>query len=286
MFPKLVKAALWYIARGFAVFRLSNNSKVPRHDGAFKNATLDPDQATSWFRRGAFNIGIATGSISDLLVIDVDCKDGKQGFKSLQKLVAETGIDLKTFTVESPSGGKHFYYDTTGLDTSHVTIGAGLLPGIDWRCNGGYIVAPPSVIDDGAYKIVENLPLKQCPQELLDYIVAHTSLEKVAKKKSGTTLALPQCGAVEGTRNNECYKYARQLLKKELSDEENKALILAFAANCVDANKQPAPLDQAEALRCLASAQKAYNSNFPHEDDAVEEINEICAVIDLSLIHI
>jgi hypothetical protein len=92
MVPKLVKAALWYIAMGFAVFKLSNNSKVPRHNGSFKDATLDPEQAKSWFR-GNFNIGIATGSISNLLVIDVDCKDGKQGFQSLQKLVAKTGID-------------------------------------------------------------------------------------------------------------------------------------------------------------------------------------------------
>jgi len=279
MVPKLVKAAFWYIRRDFAVFRLSNNSKVPRYKGSFKDATLDPEQAKSWFR-GNFNIGIATGSISNLLVIDVDCKDGKQGFKNLLILVAATGIDLKTFTVKSPSGGKHFYYDTTGLDTSRVTIGAALLPGIDWRCNGGYIVAPPSVIDGSPYKVVKNLPLRACSQELLDYIVAHASLETGTKNKSGTTLASSSQCAVEGTRNNECYKYARQLLKKELSDEENKALILAFAANCVDANKQPAPLDPAEALRCLASAEKSYNNHLLNEDDAVEMLNKKYGVID------
>ena len=46
--------------------------------------------------------------------------------------------------VKSPSGGFHLYYYD---DQQEVKTRTGLYDGIDIRGKGGYIVAPPSMID-------------------------------------------------------------------------------------------------------------------------------------------
>ena len=49
-----------------------------------------------------------TGPINNLLVVDIDVKD--DGLTEFQKYVAEFG-DIQTFTVASPSGGLHVYFN-------------------------------------------------------------------------------------------------------------------------------------------------------------------------------
>src|SRR5436189_1424247 len=62
---------------GFAVFPLRAGSKVPLMNGGFYNATTDLDQVGRWWRKWPHaNIGIATGPVSGLLVVDLDPKNG------------------------------------------------------------------------------------------------------------------------------------------------------------------------------------------------------------------
>jgi hypothetical protein len=71
--------------------------------------TTDTDQIRSWWRRfPRANIGIATG-YQGLVVVDVDRKADRNGFASLEA----AGLTLPaTYTVETPTGGGHFYYLT------------------------------------------------------------------------------------------------------------------------------------------------------------------------------
>ena len=148
MTPSIFEAALDYAKNGLHVFPVKANGKTPLTAHGFKDATIDPEQiATWWDEYPGANVGIATGT-SGLFVIDVDVKDGKPGLASFAKLAR--GVDLSHVpTVRTPSGGVHYYFaDPDG----EFGITAGTLgDGIDTRGRGGYVVAPPSIIDGVAY---------------------------------------------------------------------------------------------------------------------------------------
>jgi hypothetical protein len=151
-FP-MFDSALAYAQHGFHVFplhsmrngRCSCNrdcgktaGKHPRVAGGFKAATADPEQILAWWRKWSdANIGIATGAVSGIIVLDVD---GAEGHAALQKLIAKHGPLPRTPVVKTARGW-HLYY---GLPPGKV-ISCSTGGGLDVRGEGGYVVAPPSV---------------------------------------------------------------------------------------------------------------------------------------------
>ena len=153
----LLEAALAYAQQGWPVMPLweikdghcacgksdcSSPGKHPRTKHGVKDATTNPSQIEEWWTQWPeVNIGIATGEPSGLLVIDVDPRHG--GDQSLKDLEEEHGS--LPHTVESITGGdgRHFYFanpqDVT-IRNSVEQLGKGL----DIRCVGGSIIAPPS----------------------------------------------------------------------------------------------------------------------------------------------
>lgn len=154
--------ALGYAQRGWAVFPLVPNDKRPRFpknhkwgDG-FKSATTDTATILEMWQEGGSecNIGIATGQVSDLFVVDVDIKDGAVGAESEKALLATLRIERWpnfTLQVVTPSGGWHIYFrypedEELGSGASSLDVN------IDTRGNGGYVVAPGSTVDGVNYE--------------------------------------------------------------------------------------------------------------------------------------
>lgn len=158
--------------RGFRIIPLPVNKKAPPPEGWKALATSNDEKiGTRWERRFAnHNIGIATGQ--GLLVVDVDTK-GREGLNSLE-LLELAGMPT-SFRVRTPSGGIHVYISVP-LDIG-ITVSADRLkgyPGIDIRCEGGYVVAPGSTIDGVPYEIIEDRPIEPAGQWLIDIIKAGT----------------------------------------------------------------------------------------------------------------
>jgi len=128
--------ALWYAQQGLHVFPLQAGAKIPyKGSRGCKDATSDPERVTTWWRTSPdSNIGIATGHLVD--VIDID---GVEGNISLLDILDDLPPRLGQVSTPRP-GGRHLYVPATGRGNK-----AGLLPGIDYRSTGGYVVAPPSV---------------------------------------------------------------------------------------------------------------------------------------------
>jgi len=152
----------------------------------YQAVRASPDLIDAWWNsHPQAGVGIITGSISRLVVIDVDKQ--KDGLETLAKLV-ENGFlskaDLRTWRVRTPRGGVHLYYRYIGSDLTNC---ADLFPGIDVRGEGGFVVAPPSVtpgVGSYVWERFENPnPLPQLPQKLADKI------RDRSKSKPG---ALPQ----------------------------------------------------------------------------------------------
>src|SRR3546814_17967789 len=73
------------------------------------------------------------------MVVDLDMKKGKDGRLSLAMLELEHGPLATTFTVVTPTLGRHLYFATaTPVRSSVEHVGKG----IDIRGVGGYVVGP------------------------------------------------------------------------------------------------------------------------------------------------
>jgi hypothetical protein len=133
-------AALFYASLGLAVFPVTSGQKVPfPGTHGFKDATSDPDTIAAWWARWpTANVALATGIAFD--VIDID---GPPGYRSWAQVRLDgTGfVPPVTIGTASTPHGRHLYVAATGRGNT-----ANLLPAIDYRGAGGYVVAPPSVL--------------------------------------------------------------------------------------------------------------------------------------------
>jgi hypothetical protein len=115
--------------------------KHPRCRHGFKDATTDPAKLRAWWRQWPdANIGIATGSVSGLAVLDVDPRNG--GHLSLEALRDMHGPMPHTVEAKTGGGGDHIVFEHPGI---HLKCRIGLLPGIDFKGDGGYFIVEPSL---------------------------------------------------------------------------------------------------------------------------------------------
>ncbi len=107
----------------------------------YQEGPAHADQIDEWWTRWPeANIGIVTGAVSGIVVIDAD---GPKGLASLQSLGPISTWVSKTGREE---GGLHVFFRHPGPDVRISNTAGRLprLPGIDVRGDGGYVIVPPS----------------------------------------------------------------------------------------------------------------------------------------------
>lgn len=131
----------------------------------------------TFYRYSQAGVGIVTGKISNLLVLDIDDLES---------------IDLsripETPTVRTISGGLHAYFKyPKDLEARNTT---GLWPGVDIRAEGGFVVAPPTRSGEGSYTWVKGLdvPIAELPGWLSELL---TMGNKVNNSKVDYELMVP-----------------------------------------------------------------------------------------------
>jgi putative DNA primase/helicase len=159
------------------------------------------------------NLGIATGTGSGLLVLDVD---GPAGLASVN------GRALPTTPTVATHKGRHYYYKhPPGM--AHTTR-TGLLNGVDVRGEGGYVVAPPSIHPSGAqYTWIEgagpDLALAETPAWLIE-MLTDTPPPSVASVDPGPTERIQQ-----GARNATLFRRGAALRRKGLELAQIEAVL-------------------------------------------------------------
>ncbi len=117
-----------------------DDNKRPLHKGGFKTASQDAETIMRAFsHRRASLIGVPTGIVSGLVVIDVDVRDGKPGLAWYE----QHADALLTRSHRTMSGGLHLLFRAP-QDLSIRNSASKLAPAIDVRGDGGYIIHPPS----------------------------------------------------------------------------------------------------------------------------------------------
>src|SRR5664280_8584 len=97
------------------------------------------EQVRRWWRRwpGA-NLGVVTGAVSGLVVLDIDPRNGGEG--SLAALEDIHGPLPHTVESLTGGGGQHLYFRHPGVTVACHPIA----PGLDVKGDGGMVVCPPS----------------------------------------------------------------------------------------------------------------------------------------------
>lgn len=188
------------------------------------------------------NIGIATGVLSSLAVLDVDPRHG--GDVSLTELEREFGRLPDTPIVHTGGGGEHYYFRASGPMRSRT----GIRPGLDFKADGGFVVAPPSLhASGGRYEWdgvlnLETVSLAPLPPWLFALVASHPTASSGERLRTVGELAT---ALVEGKRNNALTSVAGHLLRRYV--EPGLVLELLHAAN-VAYGHPPLPREEVDRI--------------------------------------
>ena len=223
-------------------------------------------------------MGIATGVASGLLVLDVDPANG--GDASLEQLRNEFPDAFEELLeVRTGSGGTHLYFECRSPTPSRANI----LPGIDVRADGDYVVAPPSLgVGGSRYQFASNsgLALPPLPAALRDLIFKTSSTQSQQTQQSHQSQSHQQGqGQQEGQQSQ--------------SQQRSRAKAKPNRARA----KQPARASRAKAIRPARARQANQSKNhqsqnqqtagiqpdpipWPDPVDGVVLFNELTAALD------
>ena len=199
----LLSAAKSYAARGWRVIPLYNISgltgkcscgkpsgkckpgKHPRISEWQHMATTDTSIIEGWWKQWPHaNIGIVCGKESGIFAVG---PDGQEGIDDLAALKAQHGEIPSTVTSATPGGGRHYLSLWPADGGAPIGQSANIHGAkIDIRGEGGYIVAPPSASDKGAYEwslSPDTFPVAEAPEWLVQWV---RDGQGVGKRKTTT----------------------------------------------------------------------------------------------------
>jgi KaiC/GvpD/RAD55 family RecA-like ATPase len=156
----LKDTALKYLKNGKSIFPVGKNKKPLVKWDEYQRRLATIEEVENWWDTYPdANIGLVTGKISNLTVVDFDL--GSEDYKKFPE----------TLTIKTGSGGFHLYYQYYPMGNR-----AGILPHIDIRGDGGYVVAYPSETEDdyrggqlykrgGKYELIKEINFAKFPNE-------------------------------------------------------------------------------------------------------------------------
>lgn len=186
-----------------------------------------------WWRKWPeANLGIVTGKVSNLAVIDVDTEEGKEQ-------IAKYIPDPYDFPVcETPGGGMHFYFRYP--EDFDLRNNCRAVPGCDLRAQGGYVIAPPSKGENGkCYQWhplldISKVEIPPLPLTYIKYIYNINSITKGCNN-SAKEMFIP------GRRDNDLFHAANCLQKGGMPAWEAQQLLTILARSCIQPHERDDP---------------------------------------------
>ncbi|MGE5147630.1 MAG: bifunctional DNA primase/polymerase [Candidatus Eiseniibacteriota bacterium] len=242
----IARAAIDYRAAGWSVVPVRPHDKRPLIEWErYQRELASPATVAEWYKRWPdANVGVVTGEISNLVVIDIDPHHG--GDDSARRLEHQFGPFPATVEAVTGGGGRHLYFaHPLGL----VRNRAALAQGIDLRGDGGYVVAPPSVHPSGrsyAWRPGHS-PAEMTPAAFPPWLLTRVGGLHAGRSRDEWR-RLVQEGVPEGQRNSTIASLTGHLLWHGVDAEVALELMLGWnRLRC-----RP-PLDDAEVAQVVAS---------------------------------
>lgn len=159
-------AARNFAQAGIPVFPCLPNDKRPACANGFHDATTNLTQIDAWWTDNPnYNLALCPET-AGWSVIDIE-SDGLAYWNTHTPEVVPA-----TYTVRTPRGGQHLYFE--GSLPSSVRK---LFPGqpIDTRGAGGYVLAPPSIVNGKAYTVERDTDLARLPAWIASTLASRNS---------------------------------------------------------------------------------------------------------------
>ena len=230
----------------------------------------------------------------DTFALDVDPKRG--GLDSLTQWEDNAGGPAPTLRQSTPSGGCHLIYAQPGVgDEGRISVQGDVLPGIEIRGCGSYIMVDPSRGCDGVWSLLNPSTL---PAEADDFTLAlihkhgivlgdfgdgieilsgngaNGGKGKKKKKSTGKASDLPSTGwfikngfgGYSGSRNTDAYRLAWRLFRTCAHDKE-VATIMKMCWAATEQGSDPFPWDE-----CLGAVNSAWVRMKRQDEESAKEL--------------
>lgn len=228
------------------------------------------EEITSWFGDlyAGSNIGLVTGSVSKICVVDLDRSDGLDVVKGQLKL------PTNTLTSQTGGGGMHLYYRLNG-DTIPSRIG--MIDHVDIKSEKGFVVLPPSKHKSGrSYQWLKDLPMVETDLSVLK------PPPSIGNESHGSTwFDAFLDGVGEGMRSNAASKLAGRYCRLGLNLREIKYLMFWW-----NEHQNKPPMAYAELSQTIDSTYRWWSANGkPAQVTSLKEVADIFENIQKGRIH-
>lgn len=236
----MLEQAIAYHRLGLGVIPLCPRDKRPMMKwDRYQLRRPTEEEITQWWTEAPdANIGIVTGAVSGIFVLDIDGVEGANSVKDKHLPPTPAG---------RTSRGTHYYFKHPG---GTIKNKVGLLPHVDVRGDGGYVLAPPSIHPSGAVyewlipfddkDSLEDAPiwlLKLCGGSQSAVVVLD---EDLSGEDPPEWYEEALHGVSEGRRNDLTAKLAGRYLGNGLTSREALELLMAWNLR----NKPPLPEEE------------------------------------------
>lgn len=238
-----LQTALKLCEANYCIIPVSKDKKPLIAWTEYQTRKSTPEEIKEWFKKFKNpNIGIVTGQISNLLVVDCD---SQEAIEQIESMLPDNIVLPVSAT---PRGGRHYYF----AHTDGIPNKAGILSKIDVRSLGGYIVTCPSISSNGKAYTWES------ESTLLDTVppVLPVNLLNAFKANIKDSIHYIEGGFVKGGGNNITGSGTK------LFQQGNRDQDLFHVANCLIKGGA----NQAEASQVLNILSENCNPPFPKKE--------------------
>lgn len=243
------EAALSYLRRGWSVVPIRPDGKMPLIKWAqYQTKRATPEEVDSWFDQWPdANIGVITGAISELVVIDIDPRNGG----NLDKVGRVVATDLMSKT---PGGGAHLWCKYPGKGVKLVAK-PDEYEGVDIQADGRLVVVPPSRRSDGVYEWLRTGDPGSCPPWIFASESRRKKEEKDEFEYKPDWIASTLQGVAPGGRHTALTRLAGYFLKQDIPLDIAFGLLHAWNAKNSD------PLPQVEIEKTASSLYQLHGAD-------------------------
>jgi len=226
----VLEHALQYLKDGWSIIPVDKSKKplIPWKEFQDRKPTTT-EVRTWWSKWPSANIGAVTGKISGVVVVDVDSAEGQSNVE----LVMGDQIEGIPY-VETGGGGRHYYFKHPG--THSISNAVSMLPGVDFRADGGYVVLPPSMHNSGKpyewrnsdFPIERHVP---------------SSIININAKKEKSQIDW-EGDITEGARDSELTRRVGKLVQMGMSEKDITPMMIAWSNNHCKPPLDPRQIDK------------------------------------------
>lgn len=282
----MIEHALEYLALGYPVFPVCSplmGTHRHRIDGQIKDCTPDrrgknpmtawkdfqtrlptAAEVRSWWARWPnANIGMATGELSGVIVLDCDSGEARQS------ALDRGGLEKAPAVWTGTPGGIHFWIEHPGYAVKNFVK---LIEGTDFRGDGGYVLLPPSLHYKGARYRWNEHTLGRKPPPVPPWL--EPSLNGRGGDGSGSSsgerfdLSVILEGIPQGQRDTTLWSYAGKLRGDNVPIEYAEQMIRQAARLCKPAFDEDAAVEK---------VRRAYEIYPPNDDLPDFELDDLAS---------